>query len=115
MTAGGGGRGGPHSRKFSGARDRYIAIAVRSGREVTKGEVIAALRRQAGVPFWLVNWSGARGILRCTNLDKERLVRNLQEIRLPGAVLCTVRTSGTIRKAMGSATSAGAATPRPPP
>ena len=77
-------------------RNRYIAFAVSP--PIPKARLAAALR---GSPqaLRLVEYDGARGLVRCPHTAKDATIAFLNALRIGDARVETTGTSGTIRKA----------------
>jgi len=78
-------------------RNRYIAFAVTP--PVPKARLVAALKSSPGERPWLVEYDGARGLVRCPHTAKEATIAFLNALRVGNSVVSTTGTSGTIRKA----------------
>lgn len=77
-------------------RSRYVAFRVTP--PVDKARLLAALRA-ASVPLRLVEYDGARGLVRCPHLAKDAAIAFLNALLIGPARVSTTGTSGTIRKA----------------
>jgi len=74
---------------------------VDGARPFTRREVVAALR-DAAEPLWLVSFESPLGLVRSTNLRKDRAIRALQTVSAIAGEpvqVTTLGTSGTIRRA----------------
>ena len=79
-------------------RSRYIAFVVTP--PVAKGRLSAALRDAPGPERpRLVEYDGARGLVRCAHTAKDATIVFLNALRVGDARIRTIGTSGTIRKA----------------
>jgi len=96
----------------NGVRRRYIGFVVESLKEkpcIDKSEMIREIRRQCRHIFdkdcremgvYLVNFDGAKGIVRCNHVEKENtilLLESIDKVSSCDVVLKTVGTSGTIK------------------
>jgi RNase P/RNase MRP subunit POP5 len=85
-------------------RRRYIAFVLTQGGPITKGGLITLLReasRERGVEEpRVIQFDGAKGIMRCSHLRKEETVNILVSLgeRKKGIEVKTLSTSGTLRK-----------------
>jgi len=78
-------------------RNRYIAFVVTP--PVPKARLLAALKSSFGDRPWLVEYDGARGLVRCPHTAKDSTIAFLNALRVGTSVIRTTGTSGTIRKA----------------
>jgi RNase P/RNase MRP subunit POP5 len=87
-------------------RNRYIAFQVEGGDDLEMGDMIRALR-EAFSSFpqdtrpWLVLFQQGQGVVKCSHLHKDDVIRVLQSIRRVGereVRIRTLGTSGTVRK-----------------
>lgn len=98
-------------------RRRYIVFEIDAPRKVERWEFIKSLERHASIMEmdaekggrpWLTAFHDNRGILRCSHIDKERVIQLLNDITGVGendelkVTVRTIRTSGTIKKAKTS-------------
>jgi len=82
-------------------RYRYIAFRVEGPRAFSRDEVLEAFHRMPDRP-WLVDFRGAEGLVRATNLDRDATVRSLTALDAIAGErvrITTMGTSGTIRRA----------------
>lgn len=82
-------------RDIAGRR-RYVAFVVSP--PVEKSLLVAVLRNGPG-RLALIEYDGARGLVRCAHTAKDATIRFLNDLRLGAARVRTTGTSGTIRKA----------------
>lgn len=79
-------------------RGRYVVFVVTP--PVEKARLVAALKTAPGPDrLRLVEYDGARGLVRCPHTAKDRTIAFLTALRVGGSRVRTVGTSGTIRKA----------------
>ncbi len=79
-------------------RNRYVVFVVSP--PVDKGRFLAALKTARGPDRpWLVEYDGARGLVRCAHTAKDATIAFLNGLHIGNASVRTVGTSGTIRKA----------------
>ncbi len=79
-------------------KKRYIGFVVESERELSRGDVISALKHVPGAP-WLVVLEGNKGILRVSVKDAPSVRANIVKVSHAGSARVqfkTVITSGTI-------------------
>ncbi|MEE9237274.1 MAG: Rpp14/Pop5 family protein [Thermoplasmata archaeon] len=85
-----------------------MVFRIESGEDLKMSEVIGALREvfhhlgEMSRP-WLMSFEGGLGVVRCSHLDKERVIQLLNAIRTVGSrevKVNSIGTSGTFRKAL---------------
>jgi len=77
-------------------RNRYVAFLVSP--PVGRARIAAALR-DGPAALTLIEYDGARGLVRCPHLAKDAAIAFLNALLIGPARVSTTGTSGTIRKA----------------
>jgi len=77
-------------------RNRYVAFLVSP--PVGRARIAAALR-DGPAALTLIEYDGARGLVRCPHTKKDATIAFLNALRIGGAMVRTTGTSGTIRRA----------------
>lgn len=79
-------------------RNRYVAFVVAP--PVDKPRLVSALKSAPGPDRpWLIEYDGARGLVRCAHTAKDATIEFLNALRVGASRIRTIGTSGTIRKA----------------
>ena len=78
-------------------RSRYVAFVVSP--PIGKARLSAALR-ESPAPLALIEYDGARGLVRCPHTSKDATIAFLNVLQLGEARIRTTGTSGTIRRAL---------------
>ena len=97
--------------KIKADRKRYIAFKVHSSRNLSRNELISAIREKVinneswvKIKPWLTIFEDNEGILRCVHINKDEAIKLLTSIKIVGKEKMPVRvetlgTSGTIKQA----------------
>jgi len=85
-----------NARKGKGERRRYVVFRVWC--PVPKRVLIGHMNRLKYRPY-LVYYDGVFGIVRCTNRQKEDVIKHLSTFKYGAVKIISLKTTGTIRKA----------------
>jgi len=75
-------------------RNRYILFIAEGGE---KKSIVSALNK-GKIKLRLILYNGKHGIVRCKHTDKEKAIKFLNELKIDGICIKTLKTSGTIKK-----------------
>ncbi len=84
-------------------RQRYIGFVIEGGK-TSRPNMISCLRKSINpdeyheIRPWLTIFDGEKGIIRCRQEGKERLIDILNSLKVEGGNVKTLITSGTIKK-----------------